>query len=981
MDNKQKFQNYMLDLIKKGECGSYESRCRNFEFWDSLEKIIETITQKNIFQVNSTNELENILRILKRNLDWKRFNAGHQNGIPYALLNKHYRYFISNNTNLTLQLENPRTNENKSSDLDKLREELIQFGESLNSERFDRNDGQSTVLKVKNSYDKQFVAVHFDNANKNGVRIRLSNKYVSEKLKNRTEIENYEKNFNLKFLVKSADDLNIAKELIKNSIENAIEIENNFNDIDTLLKKYKELKNSSEYNEQYKWDYAIKTQGVFQNLDNLNEKIKSLGSQNFQSFFMRNSGIKWMAEKHPDILMSSFESLFNNSMNLEDRIKGFRDSIKDTLNNDEGWKNKGLTDPGIDTASFFLFTNDYKNLLLFTKIKPFNNYAKKFSIDYLLKFEDYEKRYTDWINYCNKELIPKMNEVLNKENDLLDAQDFIWFVGNQGNIDLNAFRESLLEYGKSLGATINETEAYTALKTKNNIAEVHKISDKSKQFRVLVSYDKLDEELKNITEKVPDSYQWTLNGSFYVNSEETLEQAKELIAKVINKTENDFNVEENIMNNSSIPLNQILYGPPGTGKTYQARKLVETILSPQLNIPVDEKLKLSKILENMYWYQALALTMYRNGENRKYKVKDLIDAQEIQIYSEFKNSKDLPPTLWVQLNTRTSPDSTTVKTNKDSRIYPYLFDKTENSEWFLTDEGKKYVHEELSEVLNELKETKQFEIKDFYEFITFHQSYSYEEFVEGIKPVLTDSTETNESISYKLEDGVFKKICLEAKNNPNLNFVLLIDEINRGNISKIFGELITLVEDTKRLNNKEAINAQLPYSKKSFGVPNNLYIIGTMNTSDRSIASVDIALRRRFKFIEIMPDSSLVPIDVEGVKVREIFENLNQKISILLDRDHQIGHSYFIGVDSIEKLERIWFDNVIPLLNEYFYGEWDKLQTILGDFISVKDVPPVLKDIYDDNKYYDFKKPEEIDFIQAIKKLENNAYHQTLVEA
>lgn len=176
----------------------------------------------------------------------------------------------------------------------------------------------------------------------------------------------------------------------------------------------------------------------------------------------------------------------------------------------------------------------------------------------------------------------------------------------------------------------------------------------------------------------------------------------------------------------------------------------------------------------------------------------------------------------------------------------------------------------------------------------------------------------------------YAEVILEyIKENFEEPHVLIIDEINRGNISKIFGELITLIEDDKREN----LEVTLPYSKEPFTIPDNLYIIGTMNTSDRSIASVDIALRRRFKFKEMMPKSSLVA-DF-GIGFEEKFAKINQKISILLDRDHQIGHSYFIKDKyqnaDISTLQNIWYDSVLPLLNEYFYGDWDKLQAVLGE--------------------------------------------------
>lgn len=218
----------------------------------------------------------------------------------------------------------------------------------------------------------------------------------------------------------------------------------------------------------------------------------------------------------------------------------------------------------------------------------------------------------------------------------------------------------------------------------------------------------------------------------------------------------------------------------------------------------------------------------------------------------------------------------------------------------------------------------------FYDFITFHQSYSYEEFIEGIRPVMDDSENSDGSISYRIEDGIFKKICQRAKNNQNNNYALFIDEINRGNISKIFGELITLVELDKRIGAKNELRLTLPYSKQEFGVPANLSIIGTMNTADRSIALVDIALRHRFDFIEMMPLPELVSENVDGVNARELLKTINRRIECLYDREHVIGHADFMGVADIDGLRSKFLKKVIPLLQEYFYGDWRKICLVLG---------------------------------------------------
>ena len=239
-------------------------------------------------------------------------------------------------------------------------------------------------------------------------------------------------------------------------------------------------------------------------------------------------------------------------------------------------------------------------------------------------------------------------------------------------------------------------------------------------------------------------------------------------------------------------------------------------------------------------------------------------------------------------------------------------------------------------------------------FITFHQSYSYEEFIEGIRP-LVDSDE----LTYSLVKGVFKEISDNAKNYPNHNYVIIIDEINRGNISKIFGELITLIEPSKRLMSEDLNEhpkvVTLPYSKKSFGVPKNLYILGTMNTADKSIALLDSALRRRFSFTEMLPKSSVIKdkISIEGIEVDKLFETLNSRIEFLIDKDHTIGHSYFLKIkdnQTVEALALIFKNEIIPLLTEYFYGDFEKIQLVLGDNKDWKSK--------DDSKFF-IKKPSQ----------------------
>ena len=221
------------------------------------------------------------------------------------------------------------------------------------------------------------------------------------------------------------------------------------------------------------------------------------------------------------------------------------------------------------------------------------------------------------------------------------------------------------------------------------------------------------------------------------------------------------------------------------------------------------------------------------------------------------------------------------------------------------------------------------------EFCTFHQSFGYEEFIEGIKPVVE-----NGNVLYKVQDGIFKDFCNQEATIIPQNKVFIIDEINRGNISKIFGELITLIEDSKRIGADEEMRTRLPYSGEKFGVPNNVYLLGTMNTADRSIALIDTALRRRFKFVEMQPNVELVDVEVEGVKIKDMLEMINRRIEVLYDREHTIGHSFFMGLtdeSTVADLAEVFDCNVIPLLKEYFYDDYERIAAVLDDNLIEND--------------------------------------------
>ena len=221
--------------------------------------------------------------------------------------------------------------------------------------------------------------------------------------------------------------------------------------------------------------------------------------------------------------------------------------------------------------------------------------------------------------------------------------------------------------------------------------------------------------------------------------------------------------------------------------------------------------------------------------------------------------------------------------------------------------------------------------------VTFHQNFAYEDFVEGIRPVLGTG-----ELRYELHEGLFKRLARVAlEERPAERFVLIIDEINRGNIARIFGELITLIEDSRRIGEAEETFATLPYSAETFGVPGNLYLVGTMNTADRSIQLLDAALRRRFVFLEMMPDPDHEGVGtVGGVDCRRLLRAMNERIALLLDREHQIGHTYFLNLRSLEGLADVFRNRILPLLQEYFFDDWSKIRAVLGNnaFVSARSV-------------------------------------------
>ncbi|RUM69368.1 MAG: restriction endonuclease [Sulfurovum sp.] len=396
-------------------------------------------------------------------------------------------------------------------------------------------------------------------------------------------------------------------------------------------------------------------------------------------------------------------------------------------------------------------------------------------------------------------------------------------------------------------------------------------------------------------------------------------------------------------------LNQILYGPPGTGKTYNTIDKALQIIDGK--VPKNRKeakerfeaLKEAGQIAFVTFHQSYGYEEFVEG------IKADVDSDNIRYSIEegiFQKLSRIAERNYKNAN-NTSKGKKEFEIVFKEKILDRLEDKlkidTPKKYFYITDINDRTIFfEKASGNTGHTLSIKS--LKKMYElgsndFLLGGLSVYYQPILELL-----------------LEDAIEEKEPEALK-----NYILIIDEINRGNISKIFGELITLIEESKRLGNDEAMEVILPYSGEKFGVPNNLYILGTMNTADRSIALMDTALRRRFEFEEMMPDPrklKIIKVADKSIDLVQLLIIINQRIEYLYDRDHTIGHAYFMGVSDKEELDSVMRNKVIPLLQEYFYDDWEKIQLVLNDGFIKRDTQNVselfeaIEDEYvEDDKY------------------------------
>ena len=390
---------------------------------------------------------------------------------------------------------------------------------------------------------------------------------------------------------------------------------------------------------------------------------------------------------------------------------------------------------------------------------------------------------------------------------------------------------------------------------------------------------------------------------FYVISDEAWNYHKDKKKKDETVEKREPESETNIIN-TSFPLNQILYGPPGTGKTYNA---INYAIQITRQIKPQNEIERRKIFNELLEEGRVVFTTFHQSVSYEY----FIEGIKPVTHKEQNNaiSYEVLPGIFKTLCDRaTLPDGVGFE-----KAYKSLLNELKKVPINISSDNKNY--RIVLNLDNELYIYPK-ENQDKGYTIPKNTLISY---------ILNRNIPENLTNFCKIIKKQLKSYGWNDKSGKKDSYVLIIDEINRGNIAQIFGELITLIEANKRKGEIEELEVILPYSKTSFSVPSNLYIIGTMNTTDRNVEALDTALRRRFSFIEMEPEyDKFINENIEDINLEKLLRVINDRIIGLMDKDHCIGHSYFMNVENLQDLKLVFFNKIIPLLQEYFYGRYEK---------------------------------------------------------
>lgn len=497
---------------------------------------------------------------------------------------------------------------------------------------------------------------------------------------------------------------------------------------------------------------------------------------------------------------------------------------------------------------------------------------------------------------------------------------------------------------------------FVVSKIENKEVKINKLLNLTQPFISL-------KDLKNnsITEKIV-----TQNAAKSINKDQFVEIISMMIKKGVLKLEDLQKAIKNLINgDNSHPLNLILYGPPGTGKTYNTLFHALAIINGKKTEDIRKECeKLDKLhtedpakypqdgyetLKDIYNYDDLVKNrqIVFTTFHQSMSYEDFIEGIKPNVEGDNMTYK-VKPGIFKEICERAKTITDNFEESWERLVNDLNQDPAEIEIQMIS--GKSTFKVELNQYGTGLAERKGKQPK----FFNRDQLYNVYKGLPGVESGGHDNYRKAIVEKMKSDYGLieYSQNYDKDKLSKSKNYVLIIDEINRGNVAQIFGELITLIEPSKRLGKGEEMNAILPYSSAQkgepvyFGVPSNLYIIGTMNTADRSVEALDTALRRRFSFEEMMPDSGLlkeIEIDKNKIDLSQLLNDINKRIEVLKDREHQIGHSYFMGCpdnaeDAKEWLKNVFKDKIVPLLQEYFYGDYKKIYLVLGaGFVNKED--------------------------------------------
>jgi 5-methylcytosine-specific restriction protein B len=747
-----------------------------------------------------------------------------------------------------------------------------------------------------------------------------------------------------------------------------------------MINSYKEkLRKDGLKDEIYKWELVKKFRGRPDlKADDFFEEVKSVDYKNLvyeMAVVVKNH----IAKDLPEEYRECFRKLFTDEKDLNSRVKGFMDDVLRTYRKLEPKYSHHHDERTI--ATFLTFYNPDK--YAFFKDSFYQKYCKLINV----KAKDKGEKYSHYLQLINEfrdkyiltdtELLQLIESCMNPDcfddsNHLILAQDILFQILDKGNEIIEISTEKIFKI--SMGDF--ETEEFRGAVSKKIVlvrqdtkAKGTSSLTQGEVFRDLIkdgdyfylthgnrgiellgrfvgecrpaykeelasegwlerTYDRISSSWNRTSYKAKKKW-WTPNeNSTCVEIPGTeLEEANKLI--FIPYFNTSFSNIDGIIEEPEsppltkpgmdldVPLNTILYGPPGTGKTYYTVDLAVQIAAPDkyrdndhdANKEVYDTLVREGQVIFTTFHQSMCYEDFvegikplKPGENDPYLKYDIEDGifKKICSAAQIPNQIDFNNAYNLLQNRLTEHERINLRTPTGKE---YSISLNRNGNLSLHTGESRNVQGTLTK-------------ENIQNFIINENVFDYwQGYFAGVVEYLRSE------YNYRQE-----------KETGNKNFVLIIDEINRGNVAQIFGELITLIEPDKRQGMKEALTVTLPYSKREFMVPANLYIVGTMNTADRSVEALDTALRRRFSFMEMEPLYNLngMDLNIAGVKISVLLKTLNDRIEKMTDRDHRIGHSYFLGINNSKALMTVFRDKIIPLLQENFYGNYEKMGLILG---------------------------------------------------